>query len=296
VVGFHYYWLVIDGVYVSDPASESYFGCGKQCSGIEVPSEGENFYAAKNVPHGEVRSRWYHSETTDTTRRCLVYTPPGYDNDTSTRYPVLYLQHGMGEDLRGWSNQGRMNFILDNLLAAGEANPMIVVMEDGGIAGGFGQRRRGGAAQDRFAVVREFTDILIKDVIPMIDSTYRTLSDRGHRAMAGLSMGGFQTFETTFPHLDLFAYIGGFSPGLPMDTITGIYDDPDAFNARVKLLWIGTGTVERDSNPNILHLHQAFAKAGIKHVYFESPGTAHEWQTWRRSLHDFAPRLFRNEE
>jgi enterochelin esterase-like enzyme len=159
----------------------------------------------------------------------------------------------------------------------------------------FGGRRPGGGGRPDFGTYgATFTEVMFAELIPMVESSYRALSGRENRAMAGLSMGGMQTFLTTLPHLDQFAYIGGFSPGLPQVEIDKIYKDPEGFNKQVKLLWIGTGTVERDSNPNILRLHEALDKAGIKHVYYESPGTAHEWLTWRRSLNEFAPRLFQN--
>ncbi len=318
VVGFHYFQLIIDGVSVSDPASESFFGTSKMSSAIEVPSPGEDFYEPKDVPHGEVRARWYYATSTKAWRRCFVYTPPDYDTSPGKRYPVLYLQHGYGEDARGWSTQGRANFILDNLLAAGKAKPMIIVMDDGGIASGLGggrgrgtrasgpggpapatgtnvgARAEGPRGSGIMSFLAAFGPIMIQEIIPMIDSTYRTLSNRENRAMAGLSMGGGHTFLITLNHLDKFAYIGGFSPAVPQEEFDRISSDPEAFNKQVKLLWLGTGTVEREGNPNILRLHEQLDKAGIKNVYYESPGTAHEWQTWRRDLYEFAPRLFRN--
>jgi enterochelin esterase family protein len=301
VPGFHYYSLVIDGVSVADPASESFFGVGRMSSAIEVPSKGEDFYAVKDVPHGSVRSQRYFSKVTGAWRRCFVYTPPGYDTNLTARYPVLYLVPGFGEDERGWGSQGRADVIMDNLIAEGKAKPMLLVMDNQFTAlkpgeaplvmGGRGGRRGGGGMGTHGTT---FTEVMLSDLIPMVESSYRALSGRENRAMAGLSMGGMQTFLTTLGHLDQFAYIGGFSPGLPQAEIDKIYKDSDAFNKQVKVLFIGTGTVERDSNPNILRLHEAFDKAGIKHVYYESPGTAHEWQTWRRDLREFAPLLFRN--
>jgi enterochelin esterase family protein len=296
VPGFHYYWFILDGVNVCDPASETFYGVSRQYSGIEVPETGVDFYLPKDVPHGEVRARWYFSKTTNGPRRAFVYTPSDYDTNTSARYPVLYLQHGMGEDARGWSTQGRANFILDNLIAAGNAKPMIVVMEDGGIAGGMGGGRRGGAARGGGSSSPGFAQILINDIIPMIDSTYRTISDREHRALAGLSMGGTQTYQITQANLDKFAWIGAFSApfGFP-DVKTGyngLLADPAAFAKQVKLLYVSMGTEEAGRMGGSRTFHEALDKAGVKHVYYESPGTAHEWQTWRRSLNDFAPRLF----
>jgi enterochelin esterase family protein len=302
VVGFHYYYLIVDGVQVNDPASESFFGVGRQSSGIEIPEQGVDFYSVKDVPHGQVRTQRYFSKVTGQWRRCFVYTPPGYDANPKERYPVVYLMPGFGEDERGWFNQGRVDLILDNLIAAKKAKPMLVVTDNqfsalkpGEAPLVFGGRgpRVAGRPPDFGNYGATFTEVMFSDLIPMIESTYRALSGRESRAMAGLSMGGMQTFLTTLPHLDKFAYVGGFSPGLPQAQIETIYKDPAAFNKQVKLLWIGTGTVERESNPNILRLHEALEKAGVKHEYFESPGTAHEWLTWRRHFHDFAPRLFR---
>jgi enterochelin esterase-like enzyme len=291
--GFHYYTLEIDGATVSDPASESYFGTGKMSSGIEVPSPDEDFYLPKDVPHGDIRAHCYFAKTTGKIRRCFVYTPPDYDTNLTARYPVLYLQHGMGEDARGWSDQGRAGFILDNLIAEGKAKPMLVVMDDGGITPGAmsGPRRDG-----RPMFWDKFGRILIEDIIPMIDSTYRTIPDRDHRAMAGLSLGGTQTMEITQAHLDQFAYLGVFSapfgfPQIP-GGFNGLLGDPTAFAKQVKVLFVSYGTAGDLAARGSQAFHQALEKAGIKHVYYESPGTAHEWQTWRRSLREFAPLLF----
>jgi enterochelin esterase family protein len=300
--GFHYYWFILDGVNVCDPASETFFGVGRQCSGLEVPEKGVDFYDAKDVPHGEIRGRWYFSKTVGTTRKCFVYTPPDYDTNPTARYPVLYLQHGMGEDARGWSTQGRMNFILDNLIAARKAKPMIVVTDDGGIAGGMGGRRGGGRGQGPSPgggpSSPGFAEILINDIIPMIDSTYRTVADREHRGMAGLSMGGTQTYQITQANLDKFAWIGAFSApfGFPdlKTGYNGLLANPQAFAERVKLLYVSMGTEEASRMGGSKTFHEALEKAGINHVYFEPPGTAHEWLTWRRSLNDFAPRLFQD--
>ena len=266
------------------------------------------------MPHGEVRERWYFSKTTQGWRRIFVYTPPGYDTDRETRYPVLYLQHGGGEDETGWPNQGRMGFIMDNLIAAKKAKPMLVVMEQG-------YARRPGEPPrcpppprpaapgqtppprpDFSRMFGAFEDVMVKDLIPMIDATYRTIPDRDHRAMAGLSMGGMQTFQITLKHLDLFAYLGGFSGGgggfggVPFDPKTahgGVMADADEFNKKVRLVWLGIGTAEpQRMYEGIKNYHEALEKAGIKHVYYESPGTSHEWLTWRRCLHEFAPLLF----
>ena len=194
---------------MNDPGSDTFFGTGKPTSGIEIPEKGVDFYHVKDVPHGEVRSRWYKSKVTGQTRHIMVYTPPGYDADPKKRYPVLYLQHGGGEDETGWARQGHMNFILDNLIAEKKAEPMIVVMEkgyatQGGRAAG---RDRAGPGFDCGA----FEDVVLKDLIPMIDSTYRTIADRDHRAIAGLSMGAGQAMQIGLTHLDTFSAVGAFS-------------------------------------------------------------------------------------
>jgi enterochelin esterase-like enzyme len=309
--GLHYYTIVVDGAEVADPASTAYFGGGRWASAVEVPEAGATYYLPQNVPHGQVREIWYNSSVTGTWRHALVYTPPGYDTKVKQRYPVLYLQHGGGEDESGWTRQGKANFILDNLIAAGRAKPMIVVMASG-------YARRAGAAaplpggppttpEARRAMqemMAAFEDDVTKALIPFIDSNFRTLPDREHRAMAGLSMGGMQTFNVTFNHLDLFSYIGGFSgaanpfaPGggtLDIKTaFNGAMADPAAFAKRVHLLWIGVGTNEPEwMRQGIQRLHTSLEEAKIQHVFYESPGTDHEWQTWRRDLQDFAPRLF----
>ncbi len=307
--GLHYYTLVIDGAEFSDPSSHAFFGGSKHASAVEVPEPGSTYYSIQDVPHGQVREVWYHSEVTGTWRHALVYLPPGYDTLPTVRYPVLYLQHGGGEDETGWIRQGRANFILDNLIAAGECEPMVVVMA-WGYARRAGQERSAAIPTDpaeRWRAIQSMMSVFEDDVtqalIPFIDKTYRTLSDRDHRAMAGLSMGGMQTFQITLNHLDLFSYIGGFSgAGMPgagreIDLRTdynGVFADPDEFARRVHLLWIGIGTEEPERMREGLHgLHDALLDAGIEHVFYESPGTDHEWQTWRRDLKDFAPRLFR---
>jgi enterochelin esterase-like enzyme len=310
VPGFHYYWFVLNGVEVNDSASETYFGYGKETSGIEVPETGTDFYAIQNVPHGEVRAKWYLSKTTGEWRRAFVYTPPGYDEHSTTRYPVLILQHGSGEDETGWTRQGRAQFILDNLIAAGKARPMIVVM-DRGYARPAGTPTPVRGPSEWLQNHTSFEDVVVHDLIPMIDAYFRTIPDREHRAMAGLSMGGMQTLFITLEHLELFAYIGSFSGSIipnirnvivnetpePFDSKTaygGAFAKPATFNKLVNLLWFGVGTAEEDDfRADTGATVQALRKAGVRLEYFESSGTAHEWQTWRRDLNGFAPRLFR---
>jgi enterochelin esterase family protein len=296
VPGFHYYWLLVDGVAVNDPGSETFFGYGKPTSGVEVPEKGVDFYDAKDVPHGEVRALWYHSKVTGKPRRAMVYTPPGYDANTKERYPVLYLQHGAGEDERGWTTQGRANFILDNLIAAKKAGPMIVVMDNGYADRAGAGPPAGGPPRFDFG---PFEEVLVRELIPKVDATYRTLADRGNRALAGLSMGGMQALQIGLTNPDAFASVGAFSapPFGKFDVTTsykGAFRDAAAFNKKTRLLWVGAGTAEERFAAGVKTMHEALDKAGVKHVVYESKGTSHEWQTWRRSLNEFAPLLFRD--
>lgn len=302
VPGFHYYSLIIDGVWVADPSSESFFGMSRMASGIEIPEKGVDYYDYKDVAHGEIRSKIYFSKVTGKWRRAFVYTPADYDLNASKRYPVLYLQHGGGEDERGWPIQGKVNLIMDNLLASGKANPFIIVM-DCGYAVKSDQAAPAQVPGQRSSMnaFSAYGEVMINEIIPMIDASYRTLADREHRAMAGLSMGGMQTMQITLSNLDKFSYIGAFSGAfLPSsgDELkayqNGVFSNADKFNKQVKLLWIGIGTKEGDQfYKGINQLHLSLNTIGIKHVYFESEGTAHEWLTWRRSFHDFAQRLFK---
>jgi enterochelin esterase family protein len=311
VPGLHYYVLNVDGVDASDAGSRAFFGGSRYVSAVEVPEPGSTYYSIQDVPHGQVRDVWYHSSVTGSWRHAMVYLPPDYDAQAKKRYPVLYLQHGGGEDETGWIRQGRANVILDNLIASGAAKPMIIVMA-------YGYAKRAGspapnpaaaapgspqAAQARNEMAKAFEDDVTQALIPFVDKTYRTLPDRDHRAMAGLSMGGFQTFHVTLNHLDLFSHIGGFSGigGMLEDRqydlktdFNGAFADPAAFAKKVQLLYFGVGTAEPERfKTRIRSFHDALSKAGVDHVYWESPGTDHEWQTWRRNLKDFAARLFR---
>ena len=309
VPGFHYYTFIVDGANVSDPASESFYGMSRQASGIEIPTPDEDFHLPKDVPHGEVRERTYYAKTTETWRRVFIYTPPDYDKDNAARYPVLYLQHGGGEDERGWPVQGRVAAIMDNLIAEKKAQPMLIVMERG-YARKPGEPQvplrppsGGGATPPDFSrMFSAVEDVFIHDLIPMIDTTYRTKADREHRAMAGLSMGGMQTFVIGLKHLDTFAYLGGFSGagggfgGGTFDAKTahgGVMADAAAFNEKVHVLFLSIGTAEGERFYNsVKGYRDALETAGIKTVFYESPGTSHEWHTWRRSLREFAPLLF----
>ena len=297
--GFHYYWFSVDGVQVNDPGSDAYFGWGRPTSGIELPKPGEDFYFPKDVPHGQVRMQWYFSKTTDAWRRAMVYTPPGYDESGQSRYPVLYLQHGAGEDETGWTKQGRMNFILDNLLAQKTAKPMIVVM-DKGYATRPGEPPAGprppGSRDPGTLSPSSFETVVIDELIPMIDRTFRTAADREHRAMAGLSMGSRQAMQIALRNLDKFAWIGMFSGATVTGDLEtgygGVFKDAAAFNRRVHLLYTAVGTAEPRLMDSLKASAELLTKRGIQHVTFTSEGTAHEWHSWRRHLHDFAPRLF----
>lgn len=304
VEGFHYYSFFVDGVETDDPGSHAFFGEMREISGIEIPSLSptDSFFQIHDVPHGEVRSVLYDSKVVGKWRRCLVYTPPGYDRETHMHYPVLYVLPGYGEDETGWFRQGHANIILDNLIAAKKAVPMLVVSDDqftdlkpGEAPLVLTGRPRNGRRPNFGTYGQTFTEVMFSDLIPLIESHFRVLTGRDDRAIAGLSMGGMQTFLTALPRLDKFAYIGGFSPGVPQAAFESVYKDPAAFNRQVRLLWLGTGTVEKAHNPNIFELHEALDKAGVRNAYYESPGTAHEWLTWRRDLNDFAPRLFRHD-
>jgi len=304
VVGFHYYQVVLDGAHVNDPGSHAFFGTGIDASGVEVPEDDVKDYLPGDVPHGDVRMRMYHSKITGQWRRCFVYTPPDYDVHPQARYPVLYLQHGMGEDETGWTAQGHANLILDSLIASQRAVPMIIVMDNG-----YAARPSGGgpvAPPPTVGVTPDFAafeEVMLKDVIPMIDATFRTLPDRDHRAVAGLSMGANEALQLGVHHLELFAYLGGFSGTMnglstdPLDPATafaGSFKDSGAFNAKVKLLWLGKGTEEPQPFPRSIGAFRTMLDtAGVKYAFYASPGTAHEWLTWRRDLDQFAPLLFR---
>jgi enterochelin esterase-like enzyme len=362
--GFHYYQLTIDGVAVADPNSETFYGTSRVVSGIEIPEAGVDFYDNKDVPHGEVRSRWYKGANGQN-RQAWIYTPPDYDKDATKRFPVLYLQHGMGEDRRAWSQQGHANFILDNLIAEKKAAPMIVVMEDGDITPGMGGAGGGGGARGGMGGGRggvpggtpggapgaggpggamglsieedplffvtapagpggapaggprggrgpggtggggrggmnlnmPFVGQMITDVLPMVDASFRTIPDRAHRAMAGLSLGGTQTYQITQANLDKFAYVGIFSAPFGFPGVQGGYNglmqQPEEFDKQYKVFFISMGSKEGAGTGR--QPAQQMKDAGIKHVvYYEAPGTAHEFQTWRKALHEFAPLLFKD--
>ena len=300
--GFHYYQLVIDGAQVPDPGSLYYYGASRWGSGVEVPARDEDFYALKNVPHGELRQALYYSTNVSAVLRCFVYTPPDYNTNLAKRYPVLYLQHGGGEDETGWGSQGHAGLIMDNLIARGKAVPFIIVMAGSYVPGanpfgGAAATNSTGPVLSRSIVgpggrsfnFNAFAQVLLEDLIPYVDSHYRTLADQPHRAMAGLSMGGMQTHSIALANLDKFSHIGIFSGG---SIATNEIADLDAFKQQVKLVFISYGGRENDGAGRASV--EALKQAGINSVFYESPDTAHEWQSWRRSLYQFAPLLFRD--
>ncbi len=320
--GYHNYWYLVDGALVLDPQVETFVGYGHICNGFEVPAEDGGFYALKDVPHGNVQIRNYLAKaTTNGWRHVFVYTPPGYDSGTTARYPVLYLQHGRGEDQRVWTEMGHANLILDNLIAEGRAKPMIIVMESSDLAGEgsrFGAPRRGagGLGGGDTSLARNgvnpprgnggpgpaftmgqippdggpYGQLVVKDLIPWVDANFRTLADQPDRAMAGLSTGSMETYGVTMANLDKFSHIGLFSGGaIRVADIANVVD----FKKRAKVVFMSFGSLEAGA-PNARSAAASLRSVGINAFYYESPGTAHEWQSWRRSLHEFAQLLFQN--
>lgn len=277
--GFHYYHVTIDGGVFNDPGTNNYYGSTRWESGIEIPAKDQDFYALKNVPHGNVVQILFPSPSTNTSRRAFVYTPPGYDKNQSTRYPVLYLQHGWGEDENAWSNQGHANLIMDNMIAEGKIKPFIIVMTYGMT----NEARRGGGGLASFQI-EPFETVLIKELIPYVDANFRTLADINNRAMAGLSMGAMETRTITLKNPDMFAYYGLLSGG------TYSVEDMQG-KSQVKLVFMSAGSKERPDG--VINAATALKEAGFNAVSYVSEGTAHEFQTWRRSLYQLAPMLFK---
>ena len=310
--GYHNYWMIVDGAIVVDPASNAFIGYSHMCNGFEIPDPDGGFYQLKDVPHGNVLIKNYFSKVANSWRHIFVYTPPDYEKNNSTRYPVLYLQHGGGEDERVWIEMGRTNLILDNLIAEGKIRPFIVVMETSAVGPQFpmgprpappapgtaapgaqrpaapapgapGAGAQAAGARPRFSF-DTYANLMISDMIPWIDKNFRTLPDQAHRAMSGLSMGAMCTKSVTLAHLDKFAYIGLFSGGtIAPAEITDV--------SKVKLVFMSYGSRERGSD-GVKAAADALNQAGIKSVSYVSPLTAHEWQSWRRSLREFALLLF----
>jgi enterochelin esterase-like enzyme len=341
--GYHSYWMIVDGAVALDPGTNASIGYGHMCNGFEVPEPGVTFYDIKDVPHGNVLVKNYFAKTTNSWRHIFVYTPPGYDTNMTTRYPVLYLQHGGGEDERAWLEMGRANVIVDNLLAEGKIKPFMVVMETSaadvpgtpapgagrgaapapgagappsGGAGAAAPARQGGTAGAAGAagggMYAAYNQFMIKELIPWVDANFRTLADKDHRAMAGLSMGGGQTAYTTMNNLDKFSYVGLLSGGagvtptsnpsnampraLDIKTdFSGAMANPAEFNRNVKVMFMSFGTELPENPEGLKKRQQDLIAAGITNSYvYISPGTSHEWQTWRRALYGFSQLLFRD--
>jgi len=316
--GFHYYHLTVDGGTFNDPGTLNFYGSTRWESGIEIPAHDQDFYAVKDVPHGNVQMVLFPSKSTSSTKRAFVYTPPGYDKNSSKHYPVLYLQHGWGEDETAWWNQGHANLIMDNLIAEGKSKPFIIVMTYGmtNEGGRPGQRRpnaggtnqpaptatsssertnrpagapgRGGFAG--FGSNAAFETVLVNELVPYIDAHFRTIADQRHRGMAGLSMGGMETHSITLKHLDVFSHIGLFSGGVI--STNDVMNTP-GFKKKVKVVFCSCGSRENSAN-NLNSNHDALKQIGVENTAYISPNTAHEFLTWRRSLHEFAPLLFRD--
>ena len=314
-VGFHYYFMNIDGVNFIDPASETFFGCNRESGGIEIPEgpEGDYYRPQQGVPHGQVRSIYYWSEHSTKNghqpmvngqssmvngewRHAMVYTPAEYElaKNAKKRYPVLYLQHGMGEGETSWELQGKMQHIMDNSIAKGEAVPMIVVMESGDIKAPFNFAGGGSNEQGRSQYGASFYPVLLNDLIPYIDQNFRTKSDRENRAMAGLSWGGHQTFDIVLQNLDKFAWMGTFSGaifGLDVKTAyNGVFANADEFNKKIHYMYMNWGEEDFIKSADIV---KQLRDLGIKVDSSESAGTAHEFLTWRRGLHEFIPHIFK---
>lgn len=303
--GFHYYRLTVDGGTFNDPGAQNFYGSTRWESGIEVPAHDQDFYALKDVPHGRIQMVLFPSRLTNSViaRPAYVYTPPDYEKDPTKRYPVLYLQHGWGENEYAWWNQGRANLIMDNLIAENKARPFIIVMTYGltneGPGPGGRRGRPPGAAGTNAPAGRPanpfdsasamFEIVLCKELIPYIDANFRTLSDQPNRAMAGLSMGGAETRYITLKNLDLFSHIGLFSGGM---ISTNDVNNASGFRDKVKVVFASCGS--RENPGGIRANHEALNKIGITNTVYVSQNTAHEFQTWRRSLREFAPLLFRN--
>ena len=290
--GFHYYSLLIDGVAVADPASESFYGMSRMASGIEIPFTGGGYYAVKDVQHGDVRIKRYYSGVTNSWRRFFIYTPPGYDVNVHEKYPVLYILHGGGEDERGWAAQGRTELILDNLIAEKKAKPMLVVMMDGNLGSGgfagFGEQS-----------LRMFENELKQAVIPFVEKNYRAETDGKNRALAGLSMGGLQTLYAGIKNTAMFSHLGVFSSGwfanrpeLSDPQYEFMKTNAASINNNLKSLWVSMGGKEDIAYNNCKTMLGKFDEMGIKYTYSEYPG-GHTWPVWRNNLYQFAQVIFK---
>ncbi|HPH45917.1 MAG TPA: alpha/beta hydrolase-fold protein [Chryseolinea sp.] len=276
--GFHYYNIKMNGGKFNDPGALNFYGSVRWESGIEIPAHDQDFYALKNVPHGNVQQILFPSKSTNTSRRAFVYTPPGYEKNLKIKYPVLYLQHGWGEDETAWSNQGRANLIMDNMIAEGKIKPFIIVMTYG-----MTNEIKWGGLRD--FKVDAFQTVLVDELIPYVDANFRTIADRPHRAMAGLSMGGMETKMITINKPEVFSHYALLSGGT--------YKPEDIKDkSKIKLIFLSCGSKERPDG--VKDATVVLKEAGFNAVSYISEGTAHEFQTWRRSLHELAPLLFKN--
>lgn len=274
--GFHYYHLTIDGATVNDPGTNNYYGSTRWESGIEIPAHDRDFYALKNVPHGNVQQVIFNSPSTGEQKRAFVYTPAEYASNPKKKYPVLYLQHGWGEDETAWSNQGHANLIMDNLIAEGKCKPFIIVMT-------YGMTNNARFGTINSFNYKDFETVLVDELIPFIDSNFRTIPDKRHRAMAGLSMGGMETKNITLARPEVFDYYGLLSGG--------IYTPNDLKDVKPRLIFTSCGSKE---NPErVRQSVDELKAAGFNAVSYVSDNTAHEFLTWRRSLKEMAPLLFR---
>ncbi|GAB3995167.1 hypothetical protein GCM10028807_34630 [Spirosoma daeguense] len=289
--GFHYYSLLIDGLPVADPASESFYGMSRMASGIEIPDKDGAYYAVKDVPHGDIRIKRYLSKASNTWREMYVYTPPAYDRSTE-KYPVLYLLHGGGEDQRGWATQGKTDLILDNLIAEGKAKPMVIVMLDGNVS-------NAGLAGFNENVLRSFENELKQGAIPFVESNFRVETDAKNRALAGLSMGGLQTLYAGIKNTNMFSSLGVFSSGwfannpkLSDPQYEFMKTNASTINNNLKNLWISMGGKEDIAYQNCQIMMKKFDEMGVKYSYSEYAG-GHTWPVWRHDLFMFTPLLFR---
>lgn len=289
--GFHYYSLLIDGVALADPASETFYGMGRMASGIEIPFKGGSYYALKDVPHGEIRMKKYLSKASNAWREMYVYTPPGYEQSTE-KLPVLYLLHGGGEDQRGWAMQGRTGLILDNLIAEGKAKPMLIVMMDGNFGGG-------GIAGFNENLLKMFENELKQGAMPFVEANFKARTDAQGRALAGLSMGGIQTLYAGIKNTDQFAYLGVFSSGwfannptLSESHYALIKNNTSTINTNLKHLRISMGAKEDIAYQNCKIMLGKYDEAGVRYQYSEYPG-GHTWPVWRHDLYEFAQVLFK---
>ena len=304
VEGFHYYHIIIDGGVFNDPGTGNFYGSQRWESGIEIPAHDEDFYALKDVPHGNVQQILFPSKSTNVPgRRALVYTPPGYEKG-NTKYSVLYLQHGWGEDETAWSTQGHANLIMDNMIAEGKIKPFIIVMTygmtntgsapggrrpggarpAGAPAGSPGARPAGGALPAGFGSNAAFQTVLVDELVPYVDAHFRTIANKEHRAMAGLSMGGMETHSITLAKPEVFDYYALLSGGMY---------NPDELKVKPKLIFMSYGSKEGQSS-GVAAAADKLKAAGYNAVSYVSDGTAHEFLTWRRSLHELAPLLFKD--